>query len=178
MKPLEAVFAKEGEELHLNDGRILRPVIIEPWPKGYAPDILRRHSAATMYFHEIDAAETINEWNSAIAKLLGVLLTDAITNWGSSKDDKTEVAGAIVSIQLRIANGFKPPPHRPSHTVRAREDSMWLRDLPPDATLPVAIRHLSLLFGITQKQARDRVLRAEKELQRPFRRAKPWGKAG
>ncbi|MBR0682224.1 hypothetical protein GXW74_17165 [Roseomonas eburnea] len=128
-----------------------------------------------MALHDIDVANTQREWDSSVAHLVSLLLSAARQTYGNPDHDENEVNDAIVAITARLALGFKPPPGRPKHTITARQDALWLSDLSPEATLPEAIAYLVKIRGVDEGTARDRVLRAEKELRRQFLREKPFG---
>jgi hypothetical protein len=143
--------------------------IVPKWQKGGAPPIPPGNRAIQGVLHNIDAAETPREWNGAIAQLVELLFLETMPNASEEEQD------IISSISSRIGLGFKPLGHRPAHVIQARNDALWLADLARDTTLPEAIRYLAEVFGITPKRARDRVLRAEKEMGRQFTRtARAW----
>lgn len=165
------------DRLSTPTGSILRQGFSAPWAAGLAPDILPTNRAALMCLHKIDAAQTQKEWDWAIGDLVITLFMAAASSnsFGADALDPWERTEAIVAVGTRIMRGFKPPPHRAKHITLARDDGGWLRGLPPETTLVEAVAFLAEFRSIPAKLARDRVLRAERELQHRFPRSKPFG---
>lgn len=139
------------------------------WEKGTAPNIPPDNRAAHHALFAVDAAETQDEWNQAVAGLVHALMVPAIQGMGE------ELYDAALAVRIRIERGFKAPPRRPRAIQQARDDALWLTTLPPSTLLPDAMRFLASMRGISEKAARDRVLRAERELRWQFpRTARGW----
>lgn len=169
-------FHPKHREVKVKDGGVGGSAtrILGPMRKGEVPLLLPKHFAAQKALFDLDAAETPNEWNWALATLVMHLLRAVSPEFGGAMEPEPQ-EDAIFQIGGRIGAGFQPPIGRPSPVITARDDAMWLSALAPDTTFSEAASYLAELRGITTYQAKLRVKRVEREVARKYVREKPFG---